>query len=189
MFWGCFLYDHKGPCHIWQRETAEKKQRAQAILDGWNELLEPEHRQRWEDARLLLHLSRGRRQRGRPAQWRFTKANGKLVHEAKRGGIDWFRYLFQVVVPKIFPFAERCKETRPDTVVQEDRAGPHAHSMQGVFYDVFQIQRLLWPGNSPDLNAIKLCWMFLKKETTKDGLPRTHEEAASRWLRAWNHLP
>jgi hypothetical protein len=61
--------------------------------------------------------------------------------------------------------------------------------MQGVFYDFFQIQRLLWPGNSPDLNAIEHCWMFLKKETTKDGPPRTREEAARRWLRAWTHLP
>jgi hypothetical protein len=111
MFWGCFSYDHKGLCHIWRRKTAEEKRREHAILDGWNELREPERRQRWEDARLLIHLSRGGRERGQPAQWRFTKANDKLVREAKRGGIDWLRYLFQVVVPKNFPIAERCKET------------------------------------------------------------------------------
>jgi hypothetical protein len=94
-----------------------------------------------------------------------------------------------VVVPKIFPFAEHCKELRPDTIVQEDRAGPHAHQIQGVFYDFFKIERLLWPGNSPDLNAIEPCWMYLKRETTKDGPPRTREEATFRWLRAWNRLP
>jgi hypothetical protein len=189
MFWGCFSYDFWGPCHIWRKETPTERRRAQEIIDSWNALLEPEDWQRWKDARLLLHFSRGGRQRGRPAQWRFTKANGKLVREAKRGGIDWFRYLNHVVCQKIFPFAERCKESRPDTMVQEDRAGPHAHMMQGVFYDFFNVQRLLWPGNSLDLNPIEPCWMYLKKETTKDGPPRTREEATFRWLRAWNNLP
>jgi hypothetical protein len=136
-----------------------------------------------------LLLSRNGRRCGRQAEWKFTKVNGKLVREAKRGGIDWFRYLFNVLVPKLFPFAERCKEAQPDTLVQEDRAAPHAHSMQGVFYDIFKVQRMLWPGNSPDLNAIEPCWMYLKKETTKDGPPRTREDAAFRWLRAWNHMP
>jgi hypothetical protein len=28
---------------------------------------------------------------GKP-QWRFTKANGKLVREGKVGGIDWYKY-------------------------------------------------------------------------------------------------
>jgi hypothetical protein len=61
--------------------------------------------------------------------------------------------------------------------------------MQGVFYDYLKLQRLLWPDNSPDLNLIELYWMYLKKETSKDGLPRTQEEATFRWLRARNNLP
>jgi hypothetical protein len=28
MFWGCFLYDCKGPCHIWRPETAQEKRLA-----------------------------------------------------------------------------------------------------------------------------------------------------------------
>ncbi len=51
MFWGCFTYDFKGPCHIWRKETAEERKRAQQILDGWNADLEPECRERWEAAR------------------------------------------------------------------------------------------------------------------------------------------
>ncbi len=92
-------------------------------------------------------------------------------------------------MPKLFPIAERCKETQPDSIVQEDRAGPHEHEIQGVFYDFLGLQRLLWPGNSPDINAIEPCWMYLKRETNKNGAPLTRDEAASRWLRAWNDLP
>jgi hypothetical protein len=61
--------------------------------------------------------------------------------------------------------------------------------MQGVFYDIFKVRRMLWPGNSPDLNAIEPCWMYLRKEATKDGPPQMREEAAFCWLRAWNHMP
>jgi len=25
MFWACFMYDHKGPCHIYYPETEEQK--------------------------------------------------------------------------------------------------------------------------------------------------------------------
>ena len=28
MFWGCFSYDKKGPCHIWEEETAKEKKEA-----------------------------------------------------------------------------------------------------------------------------------------------------------------
>jgi hypothetical protein len=28
MFWGCFSYNKKGPCHIWQEETAAEKKAA-----------------------------------------------------------------------------------------------------------------------------------------------------------------
>ena len=26
MFWGCFTYNHKGPCHIYYPKTADQKQ-------------------------------------------------------------------------------------------------------------------------------------------------------------------
>ncbi len=46
MFCGYFTYDFKGPCHIWQKETAEEWKRAQQILDGWNADQELECRER-----------------------------------------------------------------------------------------------------------------------------------------------
>jgi hypothetical protein len=29
---------------------------------------------------------------GKRPEWKFTKKTGKLVREAKKGGIDWYRY-------------------------------------------------------------------------------------------------
>ena len=48
MFWGCFSYDFKGPCHIWERETAAKKRKAKNDLNQRNEELEEDARLEWE---------------------------------------------------------------------------------------------------------------------------------------------
>ena len=40
MFWGCFTYDFKGPCHIWQAETKTEKQEATKDVDLMNAAIE-----------------------------------------------------------------------------------------------------------------------------------------------------
>jgi hypothetical protein len=41
VFWGCFSYDSKGPCHIWKRQTVAQKEKDDADLTEINALLEP----------------------------------------------------------------------------------------------------------------------------------------------------
>ena len=86
MFWGCFSWDRKGPCHVWTKETIAERKAADKELEELNISLKPELKMSWE-------ISNGvSRPPGRRPQWRFNKANGKLVREGKSGGIDWFRY-------------------------------------------------------------------------------------------------
>jgi hypothetical protein len=47
MFWGAFTWDKKGPCHIWQKETAAEKSAAKDWIDEENERLEPILRAEW----------------------------------------------------------------------------------------------------------------------------------------------
>ncbi len=37
MFWGCFTYDYKGPCHIYHKETTEQKEFNEEEMDRINE--------------------------------------------------------------------------------------------------------------------------------------------------------
>jgi len=67
------------------------------------------------------------------------------------------------MLPKLIPFAQKRQKTRPKTLVQEDNAPPHAHHYQAHVYELHSVQRLLWPGNSPDLNAIEPAWPCMKK--------------------------
>ena len=89
----------------------------------------------------------------------------------------------------MIPFARQCLQTRPDTIVQEDNAPGHAHWYTGRVYSLAKIQRLLWPGNSPDLNAIEKAWPWLKKKTTFHGVPRTKRALEQAWKGAWRDLP
>jgi hypothetical protein len=82
---------------------------------------------------------------------------GKLVRW-KGTGIDWYRYQKQILLPKLLPFAKACQQDRPGTIVQEDKAPAHAHAAQHAVFDIANVQRLLRPGNSPDLNMIEPCW-------------------------------
>jgi hypothetical protein len=75
--------------------------------------------------------------------WRFTKKTGKLTRESKAGGIDWYRYWKLILLPKLIPFAKECQQDRPDTLIQEDNAGPHTHRHQGTVYALYDITRLL----------------------------------------------
>jgi hypothetical protein len=50
------------------------------------------------------------------------------------------------------------------------------------------IAKLLWPGNSPDLNMIEPCWACLKRVTTRKGGLKSRGKAEKAWIAAWKDL-
>ena len=185
MFWGCFTYDYKGPSHCWLPETKQEKDQAEKNIQEMNEELEPIMREIWElengMGRLALTTKPGRK-----PQWRWNAKNGKLGRKCK-GGIDWYRYQTYILLPKLFPFAKECEKERR-TIVQEDKAPSHAHYIQQRIYNIHDIQRLIWCGNSPDLNPIEPCWPWMKRFTTKKGAPKNRGDAIKAWQACWKEL-
>lgn len=187
MFWGCFSYEKKGPCHCWCPETAKEKREAEEAVQALNDEIEPEMHRLWEVTNGMRRL--GLRQKpGKPPSWRWTAKNGKLMR-SKKGGIDWYRYQTVILKPKLIPFAKECLVTRPHTLVQEDKAPAHNHAIQQLVYDREGVQRLIWCGNSPDLNAIECAWPWLKRRTTRLGAPKSRGEAIRAWHEAWDEIP
>ena len=78
---------------------------------------------------------------------------------------------------------------RPNTVVQEDNASPHAHKHQYRVYKLWKIMRMLWPSNSPDLNAIERPWFWMKRETTKHGAASSEKQRRQDWIDCWAKMP
>ena len=56
-------------------------------------------------------------------------------------------------------------------------------------YALHHVNRLLWPGNSPDLNPSEPGWYWLKRRVTKQGAPTKRKEMEKRWLKGWQDLP
>ena len=189
MFWGCFSYDQKGPCHIWEDETPAEKKEAKKWLEERNAELEPLCKQAWELKTALQRLRITRNVGGPKPRWRWCEKTGKLERKASRGGIDWYRYYKVILEKKLLPFAKKCKETLPGIIVQEDNASPHIHHHQATVYNLWEIVKLLWPSNSPDLNTIEPAWYWLKRETTKRGIASGVGQMKKDWLKAWEKLP
>lgn len=184
MFWACFSYDKKGPCHIWKPETIKARKKADEVLTKLNRELEPTMRLRWELETPMQRLGL-RNKPGPQPQWKWKKETGKLSR-GRGKGIDWWRYQQEVLIPKMIPFA---RSLGPNALVQEDKAPSHAHHAQAEVYILHDVQRLLWPGNSPDLNMIELAWPHLKKATTRLGAPTSRTQAEKVWTREWKAIP
>ena len=129
-----------------------------------------------------------RNRKGRKPTWRHTKATGRLERSGK-GGLDWYRYSREILQVKLIPFAIEQKAKRPGIVVQEDNAPPHIHPQSLMMYTLSGIHRLLWPGNSPDLNAIEKAWAYLKRRITARGAPKSKKDLQKAWIQAWKELP
>lgn len=189
MFWGCFIYDKKGPCHIWEDETRAEKQEAETWIKAQNKLLELVCKTKWELETGLRRLRVTRNFSGKKPIWRWSKKTGKLVRKGTRGGIDWYRYYKVILEGKLLLFAKSCLKDRPGTIVQEDNASPHAHRHQYRVYKLWNITRLLWPSNSPDLNAIERPWFWIKRETTKHSAITGEKQLKKDWIIYQKKMP
>jgi hypothetical protein len=114
---------------------------------------------------------------------------GINAHSSLESDTDLYRYWKLILLSKLIPFAKECEKDRSDTLVQEDNASSHAHRHQNTVYILYDVIRLLWPGNSPDLNASEPAWFWLKRRTTAQGAPTNRKAMEQAWYRAWRELP
>lgn len=167
MFWGSFTYDKKGPCHIWKPDTVAQRKKDDLEIAKLNEGLEPIEKAQWELNTGLRRLDLRPKQR-RKSQWQWNESTGKLVRKGQ-GGTDFWRYYKKVMLSKLIPFAQTQQKIRPKTLVQEDNPPAHAHHYQARVYELNSVRRLLWPGNSSDLNKNRAC---LAMDEKNDDSPR-----------------
>lgn len=186
MFWGSFSYDKKGPCHIWEKETPQEKRNAERMLEELNNEAETTAKAEWELRTAMGRLGL-RNKGGRKPMWKWCRKTGKLTRDSQ-GGIDWWRYQQKILLPLLLPFAQECMKERPNTIVQEDGAPSHRHTAQNAVFETAGITRLLWPGNSPDINMIEPCWPYMKRSTTAKGAPTSQKQAAVAWKRCWEDM-
>ena len=184
-FWGCFTYDFKGPCHIWHAETKAERKAATKGVELMNLAVKQECKAAWELKNTAM--TKCNRRLGRKPAWKFTVDNGAFARDR---GIDWYRYLTHILLPKLLPFSEALKHAGlPNVAAIEDDTPSQAPGHQRVYFDVADVQLLTsWSENSPDLNIFGDCWAYLKRITTKNGPLTSRKAAEVAWTKAWKDL-
>ncbi len=97
-----------------------------------------------------------------------------------------FCFAQHILLDRCLLFAQQHKEKWPNTVVVEDGITLHQHSLQQDLHSTFEIEKVLWPGNSPDMNMIEQVWGDLKKEIKMGGPLHSKEEAIEQCERIRN---
>ena len=186
--WSCFSYNKKGPYHIQEAETVAEKKAAIADLAARNAARYNKDHANW----LATQIDRIRITRsgvpGLKPQFKHNESTSVYIRKDGKGGIDWYRYQEKILKPLLLPFAKKLKEKLGQVRVQEDGALSYLSCYQLEIFDLWDIARILQPGNSPDLNAIKPTWFWIKRETTKKGLITSNIELKKAWIKCQEEM-
>jgi transposase len=126
-------------------------------------------------------------------KWKWNEMHEKMIRKEEKEDIDWWRYQKVILLSKLISFAQKCNKKRqevdlPSMIVQENKIPSHASKHQILVFSRHEIERLLWPENSPDLNIIESCWFWMKRRTTRKDPPTNELVAKILWERTWNEL-
>ena len=204
MFWAAMAVGEKGPTHIWEVETVtEKKMHAEA-LDKENEAEKQQILQKRARAKVSgtrehkvlseinanIHaldaidpLPSGRKRMLRRPEWEW---GFKPKTRTSEGGIDWFLYWKEILLPKLYPFVAEIqyKHSGKNVWLVEDNAPSHTKAAKdpevSQMRQDLQIHLVDWPPNSPDLNKVEPLWNYLKDSLATWGIKGASKEACDR---------
>ena len=95
----------------------------------------------------------------------------------------------KIIYPKLVPFCRKLLQRFSWVQVVEKNAGAHASHYNIKLWELLDIMRIEWPGNSPGLNAIEPIWFRMKRETTKKGPINSSKELQELWVKCWEEMP
>jgi transposase len=108
---------------------------------------------------------------------------------SKERGIDWYRFATEVLEPLVLPDYDELRKERPHLMLMLDGAAAHISGNCSPWYEGWEVNRLKWPGNSPDLNPIEHIWDLIKKRIKqKYPIIGTMERLKAAWQEEWDIL-
>lgn len=147
---------------------AEKKE-AEAALERENAADLPRHKAKYYASQGLKQLDLDEKGKKRRGKFPGFRPDLKKRGDRSRGGIDWYRHREVVLRSLLLPFAAKLKESGRPILVMEDGAPAHTSKYNREVFEAWEIQKLLWPPKSPDLNAIEHAWAWIRRSLGKRG--------------------
>ena len=192
-FWGCFTYGMKGPCHVWFPEAEDEKKLASFLLAMENKARHDLRLHLEAIARpalALLDTNIDVRSKRRNPDKMLVKDILKRGNRS-RGGIDGYRHREGILKPKLVPWTKEVERQRGISVeVLEDGAPAHVSKFDIEYMEMNGIKKLLWPANSPDINASEHAWSYMRYHISRDyPTSTTREQCAQQWRDEWERLP
>jgi hypothetical protein len=190
-FFGAFRYDYKGPCHVYFQETKQEKEVAERALAAENTFTRAASNHMQTRARAALQelgeLDSNLRDNTKKLQ--HVKKHDYHRGIRSKGGVDGYRHR-EGALKKIAPWINSLKNQGIPCILLEDGAPGHKSRIANDYLRVEGIEKLGWPGHSPDVNASEHAWPWLRSHVTKQFTPSCNgEECKRQWIAEWEALP
>jgi hypothetical protein len=191
-FYGCFRYNYKDPCHVYHPETEAEKLAAQVHIQELNA------DQKTRDSKLQIYARQAlnnlreadvnRRYNTRKKQYVPSKMDYKRGERA-RGGVDGYRHR-EGALSKVIPWIKSLEKKGVKCLLQQDGAPAHRSRILNDLLIVEHIERLWWPGHSPEVNASEHAWPWIRRHITKEFSPSCNsKQCEDQWKQQWKAMP
>ncbi|KAF2030134.1 hypothetical protein EK21DRAFT_89198 [Setomelanomma holmii] len=164
------------------RRQRKEKQSAEEALKKENAQRKQDNNILQGNARAALHILQesdvNKRYNTRKKQYVPSKHDYKHG-ERRRGGIDGYHHC-KGALKKLTPWINSLKEKGIPCLLLQDGAPAHKSRISRDYLTVERIERMWWPGHSPEVNASEHAWPWMRRHVTRDFTPScTREECKS----------
>jgi transposase len=120
-------------------------------------------------------------------KYQHTKADDYTRGFKSRGGVDELRHRDEAL-KKVVPWMKNLATTTP--ILLEDGAPAHISRIANDYLHTEQVDKLSWPGHSPEVNASEHAWPWIRRHITKNyPLSGTIDQCEQHWREQWEALP
>lgn len=186
-----------GPYHIFLEETDSEKILAEKHLKELNLDMDRFYgaTHDWAEVWEKMEEERtGRKRKGRKPQKETWQKVGRFARGNRdAGGVDWYRFCYSYLVPKVQPWYKELSFHRAHFEIALDNASPHTSKHTLKILDMARIVRFIWPAQSPDMNPIEQIWKYIRRQIrnrrNNGTYPSTILQMHKAWEEEWEKIP
>ncbi|KAF2631471.1 hypothetical protein BU25DRAFT_479034 [Macroventuria anomochaeta] len=91
---------------------------------------------------------------------------------------------------EVTPWINSLKKKGVKCILLQDGAPAHKSRIARDYLTLHHIERLWWPGHSPEVNASEHAWPWIRRHVTKDFMPScTGNQCEKQWVEGWGRMP